>query len=151
MTTLQNDLLEIYNNLTSFSNSTLQRTDPKPITVWLDKEAINCPLVFSQENKEVRLRLPIYYCLGLEDLANKKSYLLPNDYDYLMKSLASMISDSKVLEDRTCLSPENFGFDIYATDQSKFREGVERIGGVRFITGNSWIFRMYVKWKYKLK
>lgn len=149
MTTLQNDLLEIYNNLVTFSKTTLQVTHPKPITVWYDKGALGNPLVFSQENINVRLRLPVYYCLGLENLTEHKSYLLPEDYDYLMKSLASMIEDSKVLDDRTCLSPENYGFDIYALDPKQPSKGIERIGGVRFISGNSWLFRTYTKWKYR--
>lgn len=151
MTNLQNDLLEIYNNLVSFSKTTLQITNPKPITVKYDRGALGNPLVFTQENLNVRLRLPIYYCLGLEGLEKRPSFLLPKDYDYLMRSLASMIEDPKILEDRTCLSPENYGFDVYALDQRNVGKGLERIGGIRFVSGSSWLFRLFIKWKYKIK
>lgn len=151
MVTLQNDLLEIYNNLQAFNKTTILVTDPNPIKVWWDREALGSPLVFSQDNLNVRLRIPIYYALGLEDLI-KPSYLLPKDYDYLMKTLGSLINDSRTInDDRICLSPENYGFDIYATDLKKFNEGLERLGGVRFVSGTSWFFKLYTKWKYKLK
>jgi hypothetical protein len=61
-----------------------------------------------------------------------------------------MIADDRILDERTCLSPENYGFDIYAVDLREFSKGPDRIGSVRFVSGNSWLFRLFTKWKYKL-
>lgn len=146
---LQGDILEIYNSLTQFSKTTVQTDDPSPISVWFDEEGIGSPLVFEQKGIMVRLRLPIYYCLGLEDL-KKKTYLLPEDYDSLMSSLQKIIYDDRILDERTCLSPENYGFDVYAVNKNEFTKGPEIVGKVRFISGNSWFFKVITKWKYKL-
>ena len=110
---LQDDLLEMYNALTVFSKSSLPT---KPIKVQIDRQGIGSPLVFELGSTAVRLRFPIYYCLGLEDL-EKPTYLLPKDYVNVMETLRSLIMNPVILEERTCLSPENYGFDIYAIDQ----------------------------------
>lgn len=146
----QEDLKEIYNNLTEFSKTTVQSENPKPIKVWYDKGSLGSPLVFEQGGITVRLRLPIYYCLGLESLI-KPSYLLPWDYDYLMGNLLKVINDSRSLDERTCLGPENYGFDIYAINPTEFNKGLDRIGTVRFVSGNSWIFKLYVRLRWRLK
>ena len=149
MTGLQEDLIETYNNLVAFSKTTVSSENPLPIRVWLDREGVGTPLVLEQKDISVRLRLPIYYCLGLDDLKGKYSYLLPEDYNYLMQTLQTLIADPRILEDRTCVSPENYGFDIYAIDPKEFSKGPETIGRVRFVSGNSWFFRILMKWKYK--
>jgi len=149
MVTLQNDLLEIYNNLVEFSKTTVLTDRPIPITVKYEKDGVGSPLLLEQKGISVRLRLPIYYCLGLDSI-KKPTYLLPNDYNYLMNTLQSMIADDRILDERTCLSPENYGFDIYAVDLREFSKGPDRIGSVRFVSGNSWLFRLFTKWKYKL-
>lgn len=150
MLALQNDLLEIYNNLVIFSKTTVQSSNPIPITVRVEDGQYGSPIVFEQGGISVRLRLPIYYCLGFDTLT-KPTYLLPRDYDFMMSSLQSLIANDKILEDRICLSPENYGFDVYSVDYKDFWKGPNIIGSVRFISGNSWLFRTYVKWKYKLK
>lgn len=144
---LQDDLIETYNALTSFSKSTVPS---EPIKVRLDREGVGSPLVFELKGTTVRLRFPIYYCLGLEDL-EKPTYLLPKDYVKMMDSLQNLIMNPLIIEERTCLSPENYGFDIYAIDPKQFNKGLGVIGSVRFISGNSWLFKLLVKWKYKLK
>jgi hypothetical protein len=149
MVTLQEDLLEIYNNLVIFSNNTVLAENPLPIRVRFDRQGVGSPLVFEQKGNTVRLRLPIYYCLGLDSLKSE-TYLLPKDYDYLMSTLQNLIADSRIIEDRTCLSPENYGFDIYAIDNKEFSKGPNILGSVRFISGNSWLFKLLVKWKFKL-
>lgn len=149
MTTLQNDLLEIYNSLVIFSDSTIKSgVFTIPIKVFYEKD--NRLLVFEQKGKSVRLGLPTYYCLALEDL-EKPSYLLPEDYDYLMASLQSLIMSGDLIKERTCLSPENYGFDIYATNLKELYKGPDVIGRIRFISGNSWLFKLKVKLKYKIK
>jgi len=149
MVTLQNDLLEIYNNLVEFSKTTVLTDRPIPITVKYEKDGVGSPLLLEQKGISVRLRLPIYYCLGLDSI-KKPTYLLPDDYNYLMSTLQSMIADDRILDDRTCLSPENYGFDIYAIDLREFSKGPDKIGSIRFISGNSWLFRLFTRWKYKL-
>lgn len=145
----QDDILEIYNNLTIFSKTTVQTDDPSPIVVRFDEEGIGSPLVFEQKGTTVRLRPPIYYCLGLETI-KKPTYLLPEDYDYLMSQLQKIIYDDRILDDKTSLSPENYGFDIYAVNIKEFKKGPEVVGNIRFISGNSWLFKLKTKWKYKL-
>lgn len=149
MTTLQEDLREIYNDLTAFNQGTLPEVaqNPLPITVSFEKESNS--VVFQQKGVSVRLGLPLYYCLGLDSI-DKPTYLLPSDFDYLMSTLADLISKGKLLEDRTCLSPENYGFDVYAVDLREFWKGPEILGSVRFVSGNSWFFRWRIKHKYKL-
>ena len=119
MVTLQNDLLEIYNNLTEFSKAIFESKNPVPIKVKFDRNAFESPLVFEAKGITVRLRLPIYYCLGLEDL-EKETYLLPGDYDMMMESLQKAIYDPRTLDERTCIAPENYGFNIYAHDKNRF-------------------------------
>lgn len=150
MSVLQDDLLEMYNNLTEFSKAVAQAEDPVPIKVWFDKEGIESPLVFEHKGTTVRLRLPIYYCLALEELLGKGSYLLAEDYKYLMDTLMSVIHDNRILDNRGILvSPENYGFDVYAIDITQFQKGLELIGRVRFITSNDWWFKAKVKWKFR--
>lgn len=145
MTTLQNDLLEIYNSLVIFSDSTIKSgVFANPIKVFYEKD--NRLLVFEQKGKSARLGIPTYYSLALENI-QKPTYLLPEDYDYLMATLQSLIMSGDLLRERTCLSPENYGFDLYAVNLKEPTKGPDIIGKVRFISGNSWLF----KWKTKLK
>jgi len=97
MVTLQNDLLEIYNNLVEFSKTTVLTDRPIPITVKYEKDGVGSPLLLEQKGISVRLRLPIYYCLGLDSI-KKPTYLLPDDYNYLMSTLQSMIADDRILD-----------------------------------------------------
>lgn len=146
MTTIQNDLLDIYNNLVIFSKATLQEEIQRPIVVKFDKEFNS--VVFEQQGNSVRLSLPIYYSLGLDSI--KETYLLPKDYDSLMSNLSRLVASGKLLEDRVCLSPENYGFDIYYVDMKQFWKGPEIIGRIRFISGNSWLFKFITKIKYEI-
>lgn len=146
MTTIQNDLLDIYNNLVIFSKATLQEEIQRPIVVRFDKEFNS--VVFEQQGNSVRLSLPIYYSLGLDSI--KETYLLPKDYDSLMSNLSRLIASGKLLEDRVCLSPENYGFDIYYVDMKQFWKGPEIIGRIRFVSGNSWLFKFITKRKYEI-
>lgn len=150
MITLQDDLIELYNSLTEFSKTTVQVPDPMPIKVSFDPKGISSPLVMEQGSTVVRLRVPIYYCLALEELENNPEYLLPGDYDVLMSTLTELINSSRLLEDHTCISPENFGFDIYAIDYREYSKGPNILGRIRFISGSGWFYRLRVKMRYKL-
>lgn len=147
MTTLQNDLLEIYNSLVLFSDDIIKNDRPGPISVWFEKDARL--LTFEYKGKSARLPLPNYYSLALEEL-EKPTYLLPNDYDLLMYNLQKLINSGKLIEDRTCLSPENYGFDVYAVNLREAWKGPDLIGSVRFVSGNSWLFKLITKIKYNL-
>lgn len=146
MTTLQNDLLEFYNSLVSFSKTTLDEKFSCPISVYFVEK--DNQVVFEQKGVSIRLNLPLYYCLGIETI-KKPTYLLPKDYDYLMSTLQNLISSGILIEDRTCLSPENYGFDIYRVNLRQFGKGPQLMGSIRLISGTSWIFRTYVKYKYR--
>ena len=146
MTTLQNDLLEIYNSLVLFSSTTITKF-PKPIEVWYEKESRL--LVLEQAGKSVRLGIPVYYCLDLEGI-QEKTYLLPKDYDYLMSTLQELINSGALINNRTCLSPENYGFDIYGVNLKELYKGPDILGKVRFISGKSWLFKKITKRKFRL-
>lgn len=147
MTTAQEDLIAIYNNLLVFNKNTLLVDNPKPISVKFDRSAN--ALVFSQGGINVHLTLPVYYSLGLDEIKGE-TYLLPEDYNYLMQSLSNVISEGRLIEDRTTISPENYGFDIYAVNLKEFWRGPQVLGKIRFVSGNSWIFKLIVKFKYKI-
>lgn len=147
MTTLQNDLLEIYNTLVVFNNDTIKSQFPVPIKVWFEPESRL--LVFKQKGNTARLWLPNYYCLGLNEIDEKHyTYLLPKDYDSLMYNLQSAINSGECIKERTCLSPEMFGFDIYATDIKDMSKGTKIISEVRFISGKGILFNWWVRYKY---
>ena len=143
MATLQDDLIEIYNSLVVFSKDIINNPRPRPIKVYFEKESRL--LVFEEGGNSVRLWTPIYYTLGLEDLV-KPTYLLPEGYDYLMSELKNVIDSGLLLKDRTVLSPENYGFDIYSTDLKEMWRGPEIKANIIFISGRGWLFRR----KYRL-
>lgn len=147
MTTLQNDILEIYNSLVEFSDNTLKTNFPVPIKVQYDLNSRL--LVFEQKGKSVYLNLPVYYCLALTKL-KKPTYLLPEDYDYLMYTLQTLINSGELLKDRTCVSPENFGFNVFSVNIKELYKGPDIIGSVKFVSGTSWFFKLKVKLKYKI-
>lgn len=147
MTQIQNDLLEIYNNLVVFSDTTVGSNMPLPIVVWY--EADSRLLAFEQKGKSVRITLPTYYCLGLESIV-KPTYLIPSDYDYLMSTLQALIGSGELLKPRVCISPENYGFDVYNVNIKELWKGPGIIGQVRFVSGTSWFFKYRVRKKYKL-
>lgn len=144
---LQNDFLEIYNSLVMFSDDTVKSNLPSPIKVHYEKDSRL--LVFEQKGKSARLYLPIYYCLDLDSI-QKPTYLLPEDYDYLMSTLQSLITSGILLQSRTLCSPENCGMDIYSTRLENLNDGLDLIGVIRFISGNSWFFKWKVKRKYRI-
>ena len=67
-----------------------------------------------------------------------------------MSELKFIIDSGLLLKDRTILSPENYGFDIYGTDLKELWKGPEVKSSIRFISGKGWFFRWNTKRKYKL-
>lgn len=147
-TTLQNDLLELYNLLVEFNGTTLKTAIPKPIKVTYIKDSRL--LSFEQEGKMINTSIPIYYCLGLEDL-EKPTLLLPKDYDQMMGSLQYAIISGELIKPRTIISPENYGFDIYATNIRELWKGPDIISSIRFVSGVGRIFKLITKLKYGYK
>lgn len=147
MTTLQNDILEIYNTLVMFNKETVESKFPTPILVHFEPESRS--LVLEQKGVSVRMTLPMYYSLALEEL-KKPTYLLPTDYDYLMSTLQGLIGSGVLIKDRVCISPENYGFDVYCLDLKNFNKGPELLGQIRFVSGTGWLFKYLTKRKFKL-
>lgn len=147
MVSLQTDLIEIYNTLVIFNDQIMKDPEPKPLQVWYDEGTKS--LAFETQNKSVRIPVLNHYCLDLEEL-QKKTYLLPEDYDILMYTLQKLINSGELLKDRTCLSPENWGFNIFTTNPQKIQEGPNILGKIRFISGKGAWFRFWTKHKYGL-
>lgn len=145
MTKLQEDLLEIYNSLVIFSKETLEGPVPIPIKVTYDLEYK--ALVFNQRGKTVYLQLPNNYSMALSDI--KDSFLLPEDYDYVMLTLSSLIGSGVLLKERTTVAPMKFGFDIYAPDLAKPELGSQVIGKIRFVSSCNPIWKWITSRKYK--
>ena len=147
MTKLQDDLLQIYNALVVFSKSTLDDVIPRPIVVSYLPE--HNSIKFRQNGKEVMLQVLNYYCGFLKNI--KTTYLMPKDYDILMGNLSLIIGSGKALEDRILVSPELYGFDIYMTDSrtTEISKGPQLLCSCKFVSDNSWLFRLMTKLKYK--
>lgn len=151
MTKLQEDLLNIYNSLTIFSKDTITSAFPSPIKVYYELDSRM--LVFEQKNHSVRQILPSYYCFDLKRLPNKDNptYLLPEDYDYLMSNLSNAINSGELLKDRTMVSPTKYGFDIYSVANSTLlQDGPTVLASMKFVSSDSFWFKFKTKRKYKL-
>ena len=146
MVRLQDDILLIYNSLTDFSETTLLSPIKLPIKVKYS-ESLNS-LTFEQRGRKVSIPVLNYYCKNLKFL---DTYLIPEDYDYLMGTLSRIIESGVLLHDRVCLSPINYGFEIYDTNSytQYQKEGPQLIGEVKFISKNSWLFKKLTKLKYE--
>lgn len=144
MIRLQDDILEVYNMLTDFSSSTLSGL---PIKVEYS-ESLNA-LCFEQKGLRVAISVLNYYCENLKHL--KETYLLPEDYDILMSSLSGVIESGVLIHDRVCVAPVKYGFMIYETPGQtiSLKDGPQLLGDLRFVSGNSWLFKKIIKFKYK--
>lgn len=143
MTKLQEDLIGMYNSLVVFNKNTITDPYPIPIKVKFDKEGNF--LILEQRGNYVCLYQPIYYCFGLDKI--KPTLLLPNDYDLLMYNLKAAIDSGKLLDDRTCLTPTEFGFDIYSADVQELSKGPKLIASCKLISSNNWLFRCIARIK----
>ena len=145
MTKLQEDMLEIYNSLVMFAKETLEGPVPIPIKVTFSEEYKS--LIFSQRGKTCVLHMPNYYSFGLQDI--KDSYLLPEDYDYIMSTLSTAIGSGILLKERTTVAPVKYGFDIYSPDPLKIELGSQVIGKIRFVSSCNPVWKWFTKRKYK--
>lgn len=145
------DLKSLYNDLTQFSKPVVESQFPKPIKVQFSKE-YNA-LFFECGSISLFSQIPVYYSLALWEDISKPTWLLPEDYDVLMSNLFAVIMDPKgyLLKERTCLSPQNYGFDIYVQDPNQMWKGPEIISEIRFISGKNRIWKKWIERKYKTK
>lgn len=151
MTILMDDLRSLYNDLTTFNEETILNKFPTPIQVQFDKDYNS--LRFEQKGKTVYTRIPVYYSLGLWEDLQDPTWLTPEGYEELMSSLQYVIADKSgyLLESRTCLSPENYGFDIWGEELREPWKGPNLLASIRFVSGTSWLFKWWVSRKYKVK
>lgn len=147
MVRTQDDILQIYNSLTDFSKNTLLSPVQLPIKIEFS-ESLNS-LTFEQQGMKVSIPVLNFYCKNLKYL--HETYLLPRDYDYLMDSLSRIIESGVLLENRVCISPVDYGFEVYNTkpQTALLKEGPQLIGRLKFVSGVSWIFRKITKLKYE--
>lgn len=145
MTKLQEDLLEIYNSLVIFSKETLEGPVPIPIKVTYNLE--HKSLVYTQRGKTVYLQMPNNYSKELMNI--KDSFLLAEDYDYVMSTLSSLIGAGILLKDRTTVAPMKYGFDLYSPDPLKMELGSQIIGRIRFVSSCNPIWKWITNRKYK--
>jgi hypothetical protein len=145
MTKLQEDLLEIYNSLVIFSKETLEGPVPIPIKVTYNLE--HKSLVYTQRGKTVYLQMPNNYSKELINI--KDSFLLAEDYDYVMSTLSSLIGAGILLKDRTTVAPMKYGFDLYSPDPLKMELGSQIIGRIRFVSSCNPIWKWITNRKYK--
>lgn len=147
MIRLQDDILSIYNSLTDFSSNTLLGPIKYPIKVYYS-ESLNS-LCFEQKGLKVAISVLNYYCRDLLNL--KESYLSPGDYDSMMSALSGLIGSGVLIHDRVCVAPVKYGFEIYETPSktATLKEGPQFVASVKFVSGNSWLFKKCIKYKYK--
>ena len=145
MIKLQEDMLEIYNSFVMFSKETLEGPVPMPIKVTYSEEYKS--LVYSQRGKTLYLQIPNYYSKDLMDI--KDSFLLPEDYDYNMSTLGTLISSGILIKERTTVAPMKYGFDLYAPDSLKMELGSQVIGKIRFVSSCNPIWKWIINRKYK--
>lgn len=145
MIKLQEDMLEIYNSFVMFSKETLEGPVPMPIKVTYSEEYKS--LVYSQRGKTLYLQIPNYYSKDLMDIKN--SFLLPEDYDYNMSTLGTLISSGILIKERTTVAPMKYGFDLYAPDSLKMELGSQVIGKIRFVSSCNPIWKWIINRKYK--
>ncbi len=98
----------------------------------------------------ISLLNPIYFSLAFETIPKEGTYLLPEDYNELMYNLQYVINSGELLKEKTLISPENYGFDVYCIKPKEFLKGLTVIGRIRFISGTSWWFRTKTKLRYNL-
>ena len=142
MTRLQDDIVGFYNDLTDFSDQTL--INGVPIRVYYD-EKMNA-LCFEQRGRKIMNQALNYYC---ENLKLLNTYLLPEHYDNLMRTLAEMIGSGVMIRERILIKPKKYGFELYETQARNLKDGPQRVSNLDLVFWNSWLFKKYVKFNYK--
>lgn len=120
MTEPQEHLRSLFNLLTRFSKRTVQSNYPKPIRVSYDKS--NNLVLFNQFGDSIYTEIPLIY--GWWNKLKKYTYLLPEDYDTVMRDINNVINSGELLNKSVLISPADFGFSVYTSE--------EKTGGLGF-------------------
>lgn len=144
MPRLQDELLEVYNNLSEISDTVLG-DHPSPVSVSFDTR-MGC-LAFKVYSKSLYLRQLNYYLLRPDKIKN--AWLLPGDYDELMSSFLRLIKSGRLIQDHILVTPDYNGFQIYQTDPRNLSRGPQELGTLTFVSGQGRWFSWRVRQKYK--
>ena len=74
---------------------------------------------------------------------------MPEDTRNLLDTLRSLITSTQLGKDRILISPIKYGMEIYRANPMNLGLGPIKLGTLRFVTSNSWLFRKIVNFKYK--
>lgn len=135
---ISKDLLEFYNALISADINV-------PIGVTYSMQ--NRCLVFSQYSWRMDSSILNYYCSNLTEIKN--TVLLPEDTKELLDTLKSLLTSGQLTGDRVLVSPTKYGMDIYKTNIMNTSLGPIKLGSIKLVSSNNWLFRQLVKFKFK--
>lgn len=132
------DLLEFYNNLINVKVDL-------PVGVMYSK--INKCLVFTQYSWRMDVSVLNYYCSDLVKI--KRTILLPEDLRDLLDNLKLIINSPNINQDRVLISPIKYGMEIYRANPMNLSLGPIKLGELKFVSSNNWLFRKIVNLMYK--
>lgn len=135
---IERDLLEFYNNLINAKVNI-------PIGVTYSKS--NRCLVFTQYGWRMDVSILNYYCKDLVKI--KRTVLLPEDTKELLDTIKLLINSLQLGQDRILISPIKYGLEIYRANPMNLSIGPIKLGRLKFITSNRWLFRKIVNYTYK--
>lgn len=135
---LSKDLLEFYNSLITADVNV-------PIGVTYSRQ--NRCLVFSQYSWRMDSSMLNYYCSNLNRIKN--TVLLPEDTKELLDTLKSLVSSGQLVGDRVLVSPTEYGMDIYKANPMNLSLGPIKLGSIKLVSSNNWLFRMIVRFRFR--
>lgn len=135
---LSEDLLGLYNSLISADVNV-------PIGVTYSRQ--NRCLVFSQYSWRMDSSVLNYYCSNLTEIKN--TVLLPEDTKELLDTLKSLVESGQLLNGRILISPTRYGMDIYKSNPMNLSLGPIKLGSIKLVTSNNWLFRLIVRLRFK--
>lgn len=132
------DLLELYNNLINVKVDL-------PVGVMYSKP--NRCVVFTQYSWRMDVSMLNYYCSDLVKI--KRTILLPEDLRKLLDNLKLLINSPMITKDKVLVSPTKYGFNVYRTNPNNLSLGPIKLGEIKLISSNNWLFRKIVNIRYK--
>lgn len=135
---LSEDLLGLYNSLISADVNV-------PIGVTYSRQ--NRCLVFSQYSWRMDSSVLNYYCSNLTEIKN--TVLLPEDTKELLDTLKLLVESGQLLNGRILISPTRYGMDIYKANPMNLSLGPIKLGSIKLVTSNNWLFRLIVRLRFK--
>jgi hypothetical protein len=135
---VERDLLELYNNLIKVKLDV-------PVGVTYSKR--NRCLVFTQYGWRMDVSVLSYYCNDLYKI--KRTVLLPEDMKELLDTLKALVSSKQLGNDKVLISPIKYGMEIYRANAMNLSLGPVKLGTLKFVSSNWWLFRLVARYKYK--